>query len=56
MDIACRPDKIKIGSTIITIKEINAYLEWVEIFNKNIWDEAVKNGFVNIKPNAGTKK
>lgn len=47
MDINCRPDKIKIGSTVVDIKKINAYLKWVETFNKDIWDEAVKNGFID---------
>lgn len=37
------------------IQKINAYLKWVEIFNKDILDEAIKNGFIDTIPNTEAK-
>lgn len=46
VDISCKLTYIKVGGIIITIKEINDYLKWVEEFNDKILKEARENGFL----------
>jgi len=49
MDMECAADFIRLGGTTVTIKEINDYLKWADIFIENIKKEAVKNGFLRIE-------
>lgn len=46
MDIECDVDQVRIGSTIVAMKEIEMYLDWTSDFFKDIRNEAEKKGFI----------